>query len=98
LIISISTNNLFYLNIKGSSQSKAIFEEKYDFIIIGGEPSGLVLANRLSSINHFKVLLLETGSAENFLTTFPLSAPNMALTSFNYGYITEPQTNACQGM
>jgi len=80
------------------NSQKSSYKKKYDFIIVGSGPAGVVLANRLSKFKNFNVLLLEAGSAENFLTTFPLSAPTMALTDFNYGYITVPQTNACQGM
>lgn len=36
-------------------------EEKYDFIIIGGGTSGLVLGSRLTQNRQFKVLVLEAG-------------------------------------
>ncbi|XP_046430767.1 glucose dehydrogenase [FAD, quinone]-like [Neodiprion fabricii] len=63
---------------------------EYDFVIIGAGSGGSVLANRLTEIPGWNVLVLEAGGEEIFLTEIPLLAPVLDVTSFNWGYKTEP--------
>ena len=69
----------------------------YDFIIVGAGPAGCVLANRLSENPQWRVLLLEAGNPEMFLSNIPIFAGYLQQTSYNWGYKTERSENFCWG-
>lgn len=71
---------------------------RYDFVIVGASPSGCVLANRLSENADWKILLIEAGERENLLVRVPVFAAYMQSTSYNWGYLAEPQNYSCWGM
>ncbi|GLV44243.1 uncharacterized protein CBL_12461 [Carabus blaptoides fortunei] len=66
-------------------------DETYDFIICGAGSTGSVLANRLSEISKWKILLLDAGSWENAITDIPGMADYLRSTDYNWGYHVEPQ-------
>lgn len=71
------------------------FDDIYDFIIIGSGPGGSVMANRLSEIHDWKILLLEAGEQESPLTDVPLLASVLQRSKYDWNYKTEPQTRCC---
>ena len=71
--------------------------DNYDFIVIGAGSAGNVVANRLSEVGHWRVLLLEAGDEETDISDIPLLAAYLQLGEFDWQYKTEPQTSTCLG-
>ena len=69
---------------------------EYDFIIIGAGSAGSVIANRLTEISDWKILLLEAGVEESLTGQVPALAGNLQLTNLDWQYKTTPQANACK--
>ncbi|KAK6636419.1 hypothetical protein RUM43_010080 [Polyplax serrata] len=72
--------------------------DSYDFVIVGAGSAGAVLANRLSEIEDWNVLLLEAGHDETEISDVPLLAAYLQLSKLDWQYKTEPQPTACLGM
>ncbi|CAH0546469.1 unnamed protein product [Brassicogethes aeneus] len=72
--------------------------KEYDFIIVGSGSAGAVLANRLSEVNNWNILLLEAGQPGNIITAIPLMAPIFQVTPYNWNYTMEKQDGICLGM
>ncbi|KAL2749577.1 hypothetical protein V1477_002517 [Vespula maculifrons] len=68
---------------------KTILKE-YDFVIVGAGSAGSVLANRLTENPRWKILLLESGKEENYLTDIPYFAPTLYFTDYVHSYKSEP--------
>ncbi|XP_038217472.1 glucose dehydrogenase [FAD, quinone]-like [Zerene cesonia] len=70
---------------------------EYDFIVVGAGTAGCVIANRLTEIPDWKVLLVEAGVSENFLMDIPILANYLQFTSANWKYKTKPSDKYCTG-
>jgi choline dehydrogenase-like flavoprotein len=75
-----------------------MWKKEYDFIIIGSGSAGSLIVNRLAQEQDYRVLLLEAGGNENFLSEIPALSISLHQTSLDWGYVTEPQANACLGL
>lgn len=66
-------------------------------MIVGAGSAGTLLANRLSEIKEWNVLLLEAGGPENDFSDIPGMALELSLSDMNWGYLSAPQKRACKG-
>jgi choline dehydrogenase len=71
---------------------------QYDFIIVGAGPGGSTLANRLTEVPTWRVLLLEAGGEESRFGQLPIAASLLQHTHQNWGYLTEPDRRSCLGL
>jgi choline dehydrogenase len=74
--------------------AKKILPE-YDFIVVGAGSAGCVVANRLSEISKWNVLLIEAGDKENYVMDIPLTSNLMPLTDANWRYKSIPNGKCC---
>ncbi|KAF5285224.1 hypothetical protein FQR65_LT13339 [Abscondita terminalis] len=68
---------------------------EYDFIVVGAGSAGSVVASRLSEIPEWNVLLIEAGLDEPTGTQIPSMFLNFLGSEIDWGYQTEPESDAC---
>ncbi|KAH8276451.1 hypothetical protein KR044_002718 [Drosophila immigrans] len=74
-------------------------KRQYDFIVVGGGSAGAVIANRLSEVRNWSVLLLEAGGDETEISDVPALAGYIQLTDLDWKYQTIPAPGKyCQAM
>ena len=74
--------------------AKKILPE-YDFIVVGAGSAGCVVANRLSEISDWNVLLIEAGSKENYVMDIPIIASYVVTYGCEMGIQIRSQWNCC---
>ena len=75
------------------------FKTSYDFIVIGAGSAGAVIANRLTEVTDWNVLLLEAGDDESIAGQIPILAAALQLTKYDWQYETTVQSSgACAGI
>ncbi|KAJ8708400.1 hypothetical protein PYW07_010525 [Mythimna separata] len=70
--------------------------DKYDFIVVGAGSAGCVIANRLSEVKKWKVLLIEAGPEEPDITSVPAFAPVLGRSNIDWNYRTQPEEMTCR--
>ncbi len=73
-------------------------EPSYDFIVIGAGSAGSVIANRLSEINSWRILLIEAGPDPPLESNIPQLWPTLMDTEYDWRYKVEPSTKSCRSM
>ncbi|XP_033214565.1 glucose dehydrogenase [FAD, quinone]-like [Belonocnema kinseyi] len=68
---------------------------EYDFIIVGAGSAGSVLANRLTEISDWNVLLLEAGREEPEAADIPGMIYAIEQTDIDWNYRTQPDEHSC---
>ncbi|XP_033220895.1 glucose dehydrogenase [FAD, quinone]-like [Belonocnema kinseyi] len=70
--------------------------DKYDFIIVGAGSAGCVIANRLTEIKKWNVLLLEAGVEEPQVTEVPAFRSLIPRSNIEYNYQIQSEKMACK--
>ncbi|KAI5632655.1 GMC oxidoreductase domain-containing protein [Phthorimaea operculella] len=67
----------------------------YDFIVVGAGSAGCVVANRLTEIDQWKVLLLEAGPEQPDVSRVPAFTGALLGSNIDWNYQTEPNGKSC---
>ncbi|EEB16965.1 glucose dehydrogenase precursor, putative [Pediculus humanus corporis] len=74
------------------------FYKEYDFVVVGAGGAGAVLANRLTEIPNWSVLILEAGGHETEISDVPLLSLYLHKSRLDWRYRTQPGNTACLAM
>jgi choline dehydrogenase len=71
---------------------------EYDFVVVGAGSAGCVVANRLTEVSQWDVLLLEAGGEESYIMDIPVLAMLLQFTDANWNYKSVPSNKTCLGL
>ncbi|XP_013195986.2 glucose dehydrogenase [FAD, quinone]-like [Amyelois transitella] len=86
--------DLFSKATRTKADERDLKSSVFDFIIVGGGTAGCVLANRLSAVPEWKILLLEAGDEENIDYDIP-GVPTKDYRPILWNYRTERNGYSC---
>lgn len=100
--VDVATDELLdrydFIVVGGGSAGKNLKYSSNHYVKMIFVPlKGAVVANRLSEIEDWKVLLLEAGGDETEISDVPLMAAYLQLSGLDWKYKSEPQGQACLG-
>ncbi|KAG8262406.1 hypothetical protein J6590_090751 [Homalodisca vitripennis] len=72
--------------------------EEFDFIVVGAGTAGCVVANRLTEVTGWRVLLIEAGGDPTNISDVPALLPLLQRSEIDWQYKTEPSNLHCLGM
>jgi choline dehydrogenase len=87
-----------YKHASEEPQDEKEILSEYDFVIVGAGSAGCVVANRLTEVSQWDVLLLEAGAEENYIMDIPVLAAYLQFTDANWNYRSVPSDKACLGL
>ncbi|XP_025262798.1 glucose dehydrogenase [FAD, quinone] [Camponotus floridanus] len=79
------------------SEEIAASNIEFDFIIVGSGSAGSVVANRLTEVEDWKVLLIEAGDNPSVFNEIPGAILMQLNSPVDYSYDVEPEKFACHG-
>ncbi|XKL64454.1 hypothetical protein PGB90_004540 [Kerria lacca] len=87
-------------SIYPKDRSSEVFnqDEEYDFIVVGAGSAGSTIANRLSEVKNWNILLIEAGPDPPVESNIPAFWPMIFSTKYDWRFKTEKSENACRGM
>ncbi|CAH0724114.1 unnamed protein product, partial [Brenthis ino] len=92
--VTTVNGDLFSKATKTKADEKNLQNSVFDFIIVGGGTAGCVLANRLSAISDWKVLVIEAGDEENIDYNIP-GVPTKEFRPILWNFRTERNGFSC---
>lgn len=100
LLTPLIVSNCHLVGSYPKDQSFPVFKNpypEYDFIIVGAGSAGSTIANRLSEIPKYRVLLIEAGKDPPTNSDIPGLAPSLFESAQDWKYLTEPANDSCLG-
>ncbi|KOX69471.1 Glucose dehydrogenase [acceptor] [Melipona quadrifasciata] len=76
--------------------TNSILEEEYDFIVVGAGSAGCVVANRLSEVKHWKILLLEARIEDPEVADIPALVSILSRSNIDWMYCMQPEQHSCR--